>query len=229
MHCCGGVVERLHRLGHLGGRARAGAVREGRRGAAGRRRVGDRPGEVVATVAVVSAVRLSTSSSSSPPNAQARNSTSASRPTTAPTPITMRLVSFCVLLDLGLLLVLELAVRLLPLALLGAHEGRRLPARRLVPPGGAPGAANVVGTLAAWRSCACSRRPGRPPAPGATSCPATRSATCSRRRPCATARRSPTSCRRAGSGSTATPPSRRRRSGRRRGRRAARRCREARA
>ena len=31
---------------------------------------------------------------------------------------------------------------------------------------------------AAWRSCACSRRPARPPARGATTCPGRRSATC---------------------------------------------------
>ena len=62
----------------------------------------------------------------------------------------------------------------------------------------------------AWRSCACSRRPARPPAPGVTTARRRRSATCSSAARQRYGSSSPTCWRRAGSGSTAIrPPTRR--------------------
>ena len=54
--------------------------------------------------------------------------------------------------------------------------------RRVVPDAGRaadPGSGSGVGTLGPWRSCACSRRPGRPPARAGTTSPGRPSATCS--------------------------------------------------
>ena len=173
--------------------------RRGRRD--GRRGVG---GEAVDAVVVVAAERPRRGTGRAP-----------SRPTAAPRADHDALGQLLLLLDLGLLLVLELAVRLLPLALLGAHEGRRLPVRPARAAGRRPGRGErrgyarrvaIVRMFAAAREAAGT---GRDELPGDTVGDVLAAPPWS-----ATARRSPTCCRRAGSGSTATRPSRRRRSGR---------------
>ena len=118
---------------------------------------------------------------------------------------------------LHLLLLLELAVRLLSLALLGTHGAPKATA-----PSGdvAEGSVRPPGTLGSWQWCGCSRQQGRRRGAAATSCPAhDRRARCSRRPRIATVRRSPTCSARAGSGSTVsrrptTPSWTRRRGGR---------------
>ena len=157
MHSCGASSNVFTGSSTVLGRALAGAVCEPgpRRAAAG---AVDRVGRLV----VVAAERAPPTQARPSADAEAAHD-GADRDQRAP------LVGAAALL-LGLLLVLELAVRLLALALLGAHEGGRIPAPAAGPEGGRHGGGGgptrrmppVPST--SCPSCACSPPPGRRPA-----------------------------------------------------------------
>ena len=131
MHSCGAASNVAHRLGDLVRRALAGAV--GERGGRDRSSVPSSPSLASSTVAAA----VAGDRGRRPPACRRRCRSRTPRrgtgrgrapPTTATTPIDDPPGELAALLLLGLLLVLELAVRPLPLTLLGSHERRRLPA-----------------------------------------------------------------------------------------------------